>query len=152
MKLTVDASVVVKWFVPESLSEESRLLLVPHLELYAPDILPAEFANTIWKKVRLNELQDVRPYVDELSHLSEIVRLCPAHTLVARAARIAQDLDHPIYDCLYLACAETTESVLVTADRRFADGLLNVPGYKALYPGADGFADEIEVATTAPKR
>ena len=29
-------------------------------------------------------------------------------------------LDHPVYDCLYLACAEATSSVLITADHRFA--------------------------------
>ncbi len=52
MKLTVDASVVVKWFVSELLHKEAHLLLAHRLDLHAPDILLAEFANTIWKKTR----------------------------------------------------------------------------------------------------
>ena len=27
-------------------------------------------------------------------------------------------LNHPVYDCLYLACAETVEGILITADRK----------------------------------
>ena len=34
MKLTVDASVVVKWFVPEALSDEARILLGDGLVRY----------------------------------------------------------------------------------------------------------------------
>ena len=39
MKLTVDASVVIKWFVTEPLCEEARQLLGDRLDLHAPDIL-----------------------------------------------------------------------------------------------------------------
>ena len=45
MKLTVDASVVLKWFVTEPLSGQARQLLNGQLDLHAPDILLAEFAN-----------------------------------------------------------------------------------------------------------
>src|ERR1700681_5012841 len=52
----VDASVVVKWFVPEIHTDAARrLLMLPH-ESFAPDLLFAETANTIWKKVRRGEL------------------------------------------------------------------------------------------------
>ena len=57
MKLSVDASAVVKWFVSEPLSENARLLLAHRLELHAPDLLLAEFANVICKKVRRRELE-----------------------------------------------------------------------------------------------
>lgn len=62
MKLTVDASIVVKWFVTEPLSDDARCLLSHRIDLHAPDILLAEFANTIWKKARLREIADPRPY------------------------------------------------------------------------------------------
>ena len=48
----VDASVVVKWFVPEIHSDAARRLLVLPHEYVAPDLLFAETANTIWKKIR----------------------------------------------------------------------------------------------------
>ena len=47
MKLVVDASVVVKWFVSESLSENARLLPAHRLELHAPGLLLAEFESVI---------------------------------------------------------------------------------------------------------
>ena len=151
MKLTVDASVVVKWFVQEPFFEEARLLLAHRLRLHAPDILLAEFANTIWKKARQNEISDTRPYLDELQNLAEIVSLCPINALIARAAEVAQELDHPVYDCLYLACAEATESVLVTADRKFAKRVVNGFGSDTVRDiGSAGFADEIGTAATAP--
>ena len=144
MKLTVDASVVVKWFVPESLSKEARLLLADPLDLYAPDILLAEFANIIWKKVRRGEVPDARPYMDELQGLSEIVALHAVHELIARAALVANEIDHPVYDCLYLACAEATESILVTADRRLANKVDDrLPSVDVRYIGAEGFSREL---------
>ena len=42
-------------------------------------------------------------------------------TLVADALRLAVDLDHPIYDCVYLALAYRVGGILVTADTRFAN-------------------------------
>ena len=147
MKLTVDASVVIKWFVPETLSDEARLLLGDRLSLHAPDLVLVEFANTIWKKVRRGELADYRPYIDELPNLSEVITLYPAYDLLATTARIAQKLDHPVYDCLYLACAEATGSMLVTADRRFANKIVDgYPDVNVCYIGADHFADEIGAA------
>ena len=71
MRLTVDASVVVKWFVAEELSREARLLLAHRLDLHAPDLLLAEFANTIWKKARRSDIPDPQPYLVELENLPE---------------------------------------------------------------------------------
>ena len=144
MKLTVDASVVVKWFVPESRFEEARLLLAQPLHLHAPDILLAEFANTIWKKARRGEIADVQPYLDELAGLSDIVALHPMHELIARAGEIAIGIDHPVYDCLYLACAEATGSMLVTADRRFAyRASKSFPNVEVRCIDEEGFAAEL---------
>jgi predicted nucleic acid-binding protein len=70
VKLTVDASIAVKWFVAEPLREEARRLLAHRLHLHAPEILLSEFANTIWKKVRRGEIEDPQPYFDELANLS----------------------------------------------------------------------------------
>ena len=43
--------------------------------------------------------------------------------LVADALRLALLLEHPIYDCLYLALSLQTRTPLVTADRRFASAV-----------------------------
>ena len=148
MTLSVDASVVAKWFVKEQGFEEARGLLAHRIHLHAPDILLAEFANTIWKKVHRREVADPRPYFDELVNLPEIVTLHRGDALIDRAAEIAVEIDHPVYDCLYLACAEVTASALITADRRFAKKLAGrIPDVWHLEDPAT--AGRIEAAATA---
>ena len=150
MILTVDASVVVKWFVDEPLSEESRLLLAHRLHLRAPAILISEFANTVWKKVRRGEIADSGPYFDELASIPEIVDLLPDADLIERAACIAVEIGHPVYDCLYLACAEATVSAAITADRRLADKAASrLPGVDVRYLGMPEVARDIQKAATA---
>lgn len=121
MKLTVDASVVLKWFVTEPLSEQARQLLDGELDLHAPDILLAEFADMIWKKVRRGEIPDPQPYLGDLANLPGIVAIHPVGRLIERAAQIAVLIDHPVYDCLYLACAELTALAVITADQQLVN-------------------------------
>ena len=151
MRLTVDASVVVKWYVPEDLAANARLLRAHRLELHAPDFLLAEFANVIWKKSRRKEISDVAGHLDEISRLPENISLRSMSSLIGRASRISLALDHPVYDCLYLACAEETSSPLVTADQTLAnevsDSALDIT---VRHVGSADFADDIGAAGTAP--
>lgn len=45
----------------------------------------------------------------------------PSTELVIKAAALAVRIDHPVYDCVYLACAEGWTAPLVTADERLAE-------------------------------
>jgi predicted nucleic acid-binding protein len=47
-----------------------------------------------------------------------IVRLVPVAELIDDAAGMAQNLRHPVYDCIYLAQARLEHVPLVTADER----------------------------------
>ena len=150
MKLTIDASVVVKWYVSETHSEEAYVLLGHRLERFAPDFVLVELANIFWKKARLREIGDPLTYFQELARIREAVVLISSADLIERAAQVAAQIDHPIYDCLYLACAEATGSTLITADRKLrdtaADSALDVD---VQYIGAHGVADKIRAAATA---
>jgi len=149
VKLTVDASVVAKWFVTEPQSEEAFQLLAPRIRRHAPDILLVECANVIWKKVRRREISDPQPYLEELPRLPEMVTLHRSADFLDHAARLAMDMHHPVYDCLYLACADATTSVLITADHRFAKKAA-VSSVEVWTIGSAGVADRIEMAATAP--
>ena len=116
MKLIVDASVVVKCFFAETHSHEARQLLAPRIVLHAPDFILTEVANVIWKKARREEISSPRPYMDELANVTDVVALQPSTELVIEAAILAVQIDHPVYDCVYLACAEASAAPLVTAD------------------------------------
>ena len=116
----------------------------------ATHFLLVEFANTVWKKARGGEVADPQLYLGEIPELREAIDLRPGADLVERAARLAADIDHPVYDCLYLACAEATGSALVTAHRKFADRVAErLPDADVRYIGAPGVADEIGAAATA---
>ena len=41
--------------------------------------------------------------------------------MMGRALEMAIKLGHPIYDCVYLALADSLEDILITADRKFLD-------------------------------
>jgi len=56
MTWVVDASVAVKWVVPEALSEHAERVLATDEELLAPDLLLVEAANALWKKTERGEL------------------------------------------------------------------------------------------------
>ena len=108
------------------------------LERFAPDFVLVELANIFWKKARLREIGDSQAYFQELTRVRQAVILSSSADLIERAAQVATQIDHPVYDCLYIACAEATGSTLITADRRLekvvADGALKVD---VQYIGAD---------------
>lgn len=118
MKLVVDASVAVKWFAAEEWTEESRRLLAAGVDRHAPDLILAETTNVLWKKARRGEIEASHGYFREAANLPDVLVLHRSQDLFVRGSTIALDLDHPVYDCIYLACAEVEGAPLVTADRR----------------------------------
>lgn len=117
----VDASVAVKWLVSEPFSEEAATLLDGRT-LIAPDLLFAEATNALWAQCRRGEIarDDFAEAVDALK-AAPVGVPHPMRRLVASAARLANDLNHPAYDCFYLALALQEQYPVVTADRRFFD-------------------------------
>jgi predicted nucleic acid-binding protein len=114
--LVVDASVAIKWVVPEPGSDAALALL--RGRLLAPDLLIAECANILWKKARLGEHTQAEALVAArlLEHTD--IELAPIRPLLQRATELSIALRHPAYDCFYLALAETRGCPLVTADER----------------------------------
>lgn len=125
--LVVDASVAVKWLLPEVHSPAARRILTADEDLLAPDLLWAEVGNVLWKRCRSGEL--TREQAQEL--LQDFRRLpvttVSARSLVAEAWEIAVQFDRSVYDSLYLALAVIRECRLVTADRAFYSSLRRTP-------------------------
>lgn len=120
MTLVVDASVALKWVVPESLSEHADRLLAGEHDLAAPELLGVEAANALWKKVQRSELtaRDAREALDLLLHGG--LTWHATRGLLPRALALAHLSGHPVYDCVYLALAEQLGAPLVTADALLA--------------------------------
>jgi predicted nucleic acid-binding protein len=123
----VDASVVIKWFVPEIQREAAvRLLTLPH-EYFAPDLLFAETANIIWKKVRRAELSAThgRQLAADITTIA--VDTVPSRGLSEDAYRLAEATGCTAYDCLYLALAVRLKTRMITADERLAAAIARWP-------------------------
>ncbi len=118
MRLVIDASVAIKWLVEEDLHEKARHLLAGNDLFFAPDFLAIEMANVAWKKVRRQEIDAAQAREIAISHQDGEPTLVPSTPLIERATQIALALDHPVYDCLYLACAEAVDGELITDDMR----------------------------------
>lgn len=120
MQLVVDASIVAKWFVLEPDSERARDVLAADVALMAPDLLVAEVANVLWKRERAGHVTAAQ--VDAaLAELPLVFgELTPSSALAPHAMRIARELDHPVYDCLYLALGDAANATLITDDGRLA--------------------------------
>lgn len=120
---TVDASVAVKWFVPEIHSEAAARWLDPRFELLTPDLLYPEVGNILWKKARQAELsaREVRAVCRGIARVP--FRVWPSKELLGSALDAALALGRSVYDCTYLALAIGLEAPLVTADRRLIEAI-----------------------------
>jgi predicted nucleic acid-binding protein len=126
-KLVVDASVAIKWFVPEIHSAAAARLQDPKLILSAPDLIGPEFGNTIWKKVRRQEITAEEAAEIIIAFAGAGVDTYRSDILLPSAFRLALVLDRTVYDSLYLALAVAQDCALITADQRFHVSVRNSP-------------------------
>jgi len=115
--LVIDASIAVKWLVEEEGTEEA--LLRRTAKFVAPELLTAECANILWKKCQRDELSKEEAFLAAQLLQAADIEFLPTRLLLESATRIAVELDHPAYDCLYLALASERDCRFVTADERF---------------------------------
>jgi predicted nucleic acid-binding protein len=123
LRLVVDSSVAVKWFVAEEEAgvAEALALLDDHLSrrcvLAAPSHLLLEVVNALRSR-GLGE-PDLAAAARWL--LGAQLELTPVEQLVERAAVIAAGHGLTIYDAAFAALASELECELVTEDRRLAE-------------------------------
>ena len=116
--IIVDASVVMKWFVEEELHAEANRLKQVFAQLAAPDFMLLEVANIAWKKVRRSELSAAEAMAIGADLRSSPLLLLSTAALIDDAVAMAIEIEHPVYDCLYLAAALCQRGICITADRR----------------------------------
>ncbi len=123
--IVVDASVMVKWALPEAGYEAAKALR--HEALAAPELCYAECANALWRRSRLGEFT-AEQAVELLRALQAIkLEITPMAQLAFEALTLATSLNHPVYDCFYLAVAVARDCSLVTADTRFHKAVAGSP-------------------------
>ncbi|MGH6920411.1 MAG: type II toxin-antitoxin system VapC family toxin [Geminicoccaceae bacterium] len=138
MTLVVDASVAAKWFIEEA-GRAQAIRLLDVTDRQAPDLLLVEVANVVWKKALRGEVSETQAgfICASIAHCFDVLH--SSDSLIERAIVVAIDLQHPVYDCLYLACAERAGARLATADRRLIAAVKG-SAFAALVLDVDDFA------------
>ncbi|HUF76247.1 MAG TPA: type II toxin-antitoxin system VapC family toxin [Longimicrobiales bacterium] len=116
--IIVDASIAFLWFANEPDRWGAAHLLETDSALLAPELMAVEVTNAWWKKLRRREME--RPDVEQaVTHLLALgITWTTGTTLLRPAARLAAEIEHPVYDCLYLVLAQAHAGSLATADDR----------------------------------
>lgn len=114
--VVLDASVAVALVVDEA-GSQAAIDATIGCDPLVPDTFWGELANALARKVR----QRLRTRDEAFAAFALVRRLVeytlPTEPLGPFAMALSLDLDHPVYDCLYLAAAVAHEAPLLTADR-----------------------------------
>jgi predicted nucleic acid-binding protein len=131
MRYVLDASVALKWVLPESDSGKADLLRAEYRaglhQLLAPDVFPVEVAHALARAERRNIISPPQGAVLLADVLTTLPVLHPSlPDLLPRAFVIASQARVGVYDCLYVALAERERCEFVTADDRLVRALQSV--------------------------
>jgi predicted nucleic acid-binding protein len=126
-RYVVDASVAARWYFPEPLAGNADALLEQRSEILAPDILPVELAQLVWKRARQGEIDETMAHriVSELRRVP--LELKPTSDLVSAALPLALHHAVTLVDAFYIALAVQAGCRFVTADRWLYDALRSGP-------------------------
>ena len=122
-RYVVDASVAIKWFIPEIHSEDALRVRYSHYRLHVPASITLELGNVLAKNIRRGEItrDEGNVILKELKQLP--LQRHADERLFPAAYRLALDTQRSVYDCLYLALAEVIDGVMITADQKFYSSL-----------------------------
>jgi predicted nucleic acid-binding protein len=97
----LDASAAVRLILADPAAADLAERVGGAALVLAPELMLTELANTHWKLRRADRLNDLDP-----------------QELLAEALALACHLNHPVYDCLYLALARREAASLISSDQR----------------------------------
>lgn len=134
----LDTSVAVKWYLPEELHDQAIGLLrraeAGDIELFAPGTVQPEFFNALWWHHRREGLPLDRVRASWEGFALDPVVLFAPEDLMPRAAEIALETGVIIYDSLFLALAENSETIVITADSRLLKALEGTAHVRLAHP------------------
>ncbi len=84
-------------------------------ELLAPDLIVSELLNAHWKTSRSGGLS---PSASAVVGFLKRIQIVPSLEYAPGAVQLSEQLDHPIYDCVYVAIARQKHLKLLTSDAR----------------------------------
>lgn len=123
--IVVDASLAVKWFLPEVGADVAALVLLSDDVIVGPDMLAVEVHATLVRGA--NMVKENRQVAEsaitrfqDMIEANDVQLMRSTPRQIERSANLAIELGHPLKDCIYLAQAMELDCELVTCDARFA--------------------------------
>lgn len=129
--IVLDTSVILKWFLHKGEPGREQALalrdayLEGHTHLLAPDLLLYEVANVLrykpdWDTSRVAQaIQSILRLKLQITSVSS--------GLLQRAVELAYEYELAVYDASFVALAEETQAVFVTADQKVTHQLKESP-------------------------
>ncbi len=124
--VVVDASIVVKWVIPEAYTKQASMLRDDHLEgsitAYAPSLMLLEVASAL-RKYTLRGILDQAKAEKALSLIAEagISLVQTDKRLASRALRLSIDTGITVYDATYIVVASLLDAPFYTADGKLLE-------------------------------
>jgi predicted nucleic acid-binding protein len=119
--IVVDASVAVKWLLPEPGDAAARELLEGGRVLVSPALIRVEVAGAVLRHFREGRLSEsaARTVCESWGQMLDqgIIGILSVDKVFARAVELSIACRHALADCVYLAAAEEFDAEVVTADR-----------------------------------
>lgn len=115
----IDASVAIKWFVPQEEDRSKALAVLDHLQQVPQDYaVPELFFNEMLAVLcrLLSQAKLIAQYMQDLQELG-LSRLGNGRQTIAEAVRLAKEFRLSGYDAIYAANALLVQGVWITADR-----------------------------------
>ena len=113
--MVIDASVAVKWVVAEEQHDIALRLARSSIEFAAPSVLVPELINVLRKKVLRKELSAEQAVPAAAKATALIKQFVDLQDKTAEIMAMSLALNHPAYDCCYIAAAKSIGAILVTA-------------------------------------
>ncbi len=124
--IVLDASVAVKWYVPEDQAAAARVVFSENAgTIVVPEIFRSEVAGAMVRRANVSKAEraaaeeSIRIFLELIVEDFISVTMLTADQMT-RAATLALDIGHPLKDCIYLALAMDLNCPLVTCDAKFA--------------------------------
>ena len=114
----LDASAALRLITHDPAAADCRHQLQDAALVLAPELMLTEVANALWKLQRAGALDGLDPQVLLADARDLVDQIEPDRTLQVEALALACHLNHPVYDCLYLALARREAARLLSADQR----------------------------------
>ena len=120
--VVLDASVILKWLLPETGSENALRFRDQHISgeerIIVPSLVFYEIANVLRYRAKISDEELVSLF--EIFNDLELIAIHPAFSDMTEVMLYARRKNVSVYDAVYVVLAKRLDCSLITADERLA--------------------------------